>query len=211
MTPPRPAAPGPLAVLGICGSLRRASYNRAALVAVQELASELAPKVVPGGVTVELADLAGIPPYDEDLRARGLPTAVAALRARIAAADALLIATPEYNHSVPGVLKNAIDWASRPPDQPFDAKPLAILGASPGRTGTARAQAHLRQCFVFLNAHLLNKPEVMIAGANQLVDEAGRLTDQATREHLAKQLAALAAWTRRLQVATGPAPESARP
>ena len=180
----------PLSVLGICGSLRRGSYNGAALRAAQGLA--------PAGMTLEIAGLDGIPPYNEDIRAAGLPPAVVTLRERIAAADALLIATPEYNFSVPGVLKNAIDWASRPPDQPFDGKPLAILGASPGRTGTARAQYHLRQCFVFLNAHLLNKPEVMIAGANQLFDEAGRLTDEATRAHLARLLAALADWARRL-------------
>ncbi len=180
----------PLSVLGICGSLRRGSYNGAALRAARDLA--------PAGMTLEIADLAGIPPYNEDIRAAGLPPAVVSLRERIAAADALLIATPEYNFSIPGVLKNAIDWASRPPDQPFDGKPLAILGASPGRTGTARAQYHLRQCFVFLNAHLLNKPEVIIAGAGQLFDEAGRLTDEATRAHLARLLAALADWARRL-------------
>ncbi len=180
----------PLSVLGICGSLRRGSYNGAALRAARDLA--------PAGMTLEIAELDGIPPYNEDIRAAGLPPAVVALRARIAAADALLIATPEYNFSIPGVLKNAIDWASRPPDQPFDGKPLAILGASPGRTGTARAQYHLRQCFVFLNAHLLNKPEVMIAGAKQIFGEAGRLTDEETRAHLARLLAALAVWTRRL-------------
>ncbi len=188
----------PLSVLGICGSLRRGSYNGAALRAARDLA--------PAGMTLEIAGLGGIPPYDEDLRAEhlpagGLPPAVVALRAKIAAADALLIATPEYNFSIPGVLKNAIDWASRPPDQPFDGKPLAILGASPGRTGTARAQYHLRQCFVFLNAHLLNKPEVMIGGASTLFDEAGRLTDDATRARLAELLEALADWTRRLGAA----------
>lgn len=186
-------SPAPLHILAIPGSLRRASLNRAALEAARELA--------PDGVTIEIHGLADIPPYNEDLRAEGLPPPVVALRERIAAADALLIATPEYNYSLPGVLKNAIDWASRPPEQPFDGKPVAILGASPGRTGTARAQYHLRQCFVFLNAHLLNKPEVMIAGANQLIDGDGRLTDESAREHIAKQLDALAAWTRRLSAA----------
>ena len=114
--------------------------------------------------------------------AAGLSAAVADLRARIKAADALLIVTPEYNYSVPGVLKNAIDWASRPPEQPFDGKPIAIMGASPGALGTARAQYHLRQMFVFLNGMVLNRPEVMIGNAAQRFDAEGRLTDEKTRE-----------------------------
>jgi chromate reductase, NAD(P)H dehydrogenase (quinone) len=126
-------------VLGISGSLRRGSFNTAALRAAREL--------VPTGMELEIYEgLREIPPYDDDLRqGQGYPPAVAELRARIKAADALLIATPEYNYSVPGVLKNAIDWASRPPEQPFDGKPIAIMGASPGALGTARAQYHLRQ------------------------------------------------------------------
>ncbi len=179
-------------VLGIAGSLRRGSFNRAALRAALELA--------PAGMAIEtFDDLAAIPPYDEDVKQeQGFPPPVAALRARIKAADALLIVTPEYNYSVPGVLKNAIDWASRPPEQPFDGKPVAIMGASPGALGTARAQYHLRQSFVFLNGLVLNRPEVMIANAAQRFDAQGRLTDGKTREFVAALLVALKAWTERL-------------
>ena len=180
-----------LNVLGISGSLRRGSFNTAILKAAQRLA--------PADLTIEIFDLAPIPLYNEDLRAKGLPPAVVDLRARIAAADALLIATPEYNYSIPGVLKNAVDWASRPPDQPFEGKPLAVMGASPGRLGTARAQYHLRQAFIYLNALVLNQPEVMIAGANNLIGKDGKLSDDATGQYIAKLLDALAEWTRRLQ------------
>lgn len=176
-------------VLGFAGSLRQRSFNRAALRAAVELAPE--------GMTIETFDLAPIPLYNEDVKQQGFPPAVEAFRDRIRAADALLIVTPEYNYSVPGVLKNAIDWASRPPDQPFDGKPIAIMGTSPGRLGTARAQYHLRQFFVFLNAHIVNRPEVMISGAPQMFDEELRLTDEPTREFVAKLLLSLAEWTRR--------------
>ncbi len=170
-------------VLGIAGSLRVGSYNRGLIEAAKELA--------PPTMSVESFDLTAIPIYNEDLRQAGLPAPVVDLRARIASADALLIATPEYNYSIPGMLKNAIDWASRPPDQPFDQKPVAIMGASPGRLGTARAQYHLRQCFVFLNAFVINKPEVMVGGASEQFDEQGRLTDETTREFVAKLLVSL--------------------
>jgi len=178
-----------IAVLGIAGSLRQGSYNKAALRAAVELA--------PTGMRIESFDLAPIEPYDEDVRQRGFPPPVEALRERIRAADALLIATPEYNHSVPGVLKNAIDWASRPPDQPFDGKPVAILGASPGRTGTARAQGHLRLILAGLNAFVMNRPGVLIGDAGKMVDDQGRLVDEASREVLARLMTALADWTRR--------------
>lgn len=178
-------------VLGIAGSLRRDSLNKKALRAAQALAPE--------GVSVEIHDIAAIPLFNADVLAEGFPPAVQALREAIAAADAVLIATPEYNFSIPGVLKNAIDWASRPPDQPFAGKPVAILGASPGRVGTARAQYHLRQMLVFLDAHALNKPEVMIGGAGEVFDEAGEMVDEATRGFVRDQLVALAAWTRQLQ------------
>lgn len=181
----------PVEVLGISGSLRRDSFNTATLRAAGELA--------PDGMRIRIRTLEEIPIYNEDVRAQGYPEPVQSLRSEIAGADALLIATPEYNYSIPGVLKNAIDWASRPPDQPFDDKPVAIMGASPGRVGTARAQYHLRQCFVSLNALLLNRPEVMVAGASSLFDPSGRLTDEATREHIARQLQALADWVLRLK------------
>jgi chromate reductase len=173
-----------VSVLGIAGSLRRASYNRAALRAAVELAPE--------GMNVETFDLAPIPTYNDDVRVEsGFPPPVEELRERIRAADALLLVTPEYNYSIPGVLKNAIDWASRPPEQPFNSKPIAIMGASPGMLGSARAQYHLRQCFVFLNGLLLNRPEVMIANAPSRFDADGRLTDETTRKIVASLLVAL--------------------
>lgn len=178
-------------ILGISGSLRKDSFNSAALRACGEL--------LPPGVTMSVFDIAPIPLYNEDLRAQGLPGPVQQLREQIRAADALLIATPEYNYSIPGVLKNAIDWASRPPEQPFDGKPIALLGATPGGLGTSRAQYHLRQVFVYLNGHLLNRPEMFISGAPNKFDADGRLTDAATAENLGKLLAALVDSARRLQ------------
>jgi len=179
-------------ILGISGSLRRGSLNTAALRAAAELAPE--------GVTVTIHEgLREIPPYDDDLKAEsGFPAAVEALSAAIRAADAVMIATPEYNYSVSGVLKNAIDWVSRVPDQPFDAKPVAILGAAPGLLGTARAQYDLRKMFVYLNGFVLNKPEVMIMGAGGKFDAEGRLTDEATRKILGQQVAALRDWAARV-------------
>ena len=177
----------PLHILGISGSLRKKSFNTAALHAAQEL--------LPPGVSTEIFDLAPIPIYNEDVREQGFPEPVQQFRAKIAEADAVLIVSPEYNYSIPGPLKNALDWASRPPDQPFDGKPIAIMGASPGSIGTARGQYHLRQLFVFLNGMVLNRPEVMISAAHTKVDERGRLADQASREQIAKLLQALVDWT----------------
>lgn len=179
----------PLKIIALSGSLRQDSYNTAALRAAVELAPE--------GVEIEIAGIDGIPLFSQDDEARGIPDAVTALGARIAAADAVLIATPEYNYSVPGVLKNAIDWLSRLKPQPLAGKPGAIIGASMGQFGTARAQYHLRQTLVFMDMHLLNKPEVMIGQAHERFQD-GRLSDERTREHLAKLLAALADWTRRV-------------
>jgi chromate reductase, NAD(P)H dehydrogenase (quinone) len=150
-------------------------------------------------MTIETADIRAIPVYDEDVRAAGLPDVVQKLRESILKADALLLVTPEYNYSIPGVLKNAIDWASRPPNQPFADKPLALMGASGGPSGTMRAQYHLRQVAVFLDMHVLNKPEVFVRSAQEKVDASGNLTDEATRKVIAEQLVALAAWTRRLK------------
>ena len=183
----------PISILGIAGSLRRGSYNAMALKAAQALA--------PDGVTVTIFDRLGeIPPYDDDVRVKdGFPEPVEALRTAIRAADALLLVSPEYNYSIPGVLKNAIDWASRAPDQPFAGKPAAIMGASGGLLGTARMQYHLRQCLVFLDVHVINKPEVMIGQAPQKFAADGKLTDQATGQFITGLLEALAAWTKRLQ------------
>jgi chromate reductase len=182
--------PDQLRVLGFAGSLRQGSYNKMALRAALELA--------PAGMTIETFDIAPIEPYNEDVKQRGFPPPVQDLRERIRAADALLFVTPEYNRGVPGVLKNVIDWASRPPDQPFDRKPAAVFGASPGMIGTAVAQYELRRYLGVLNALLLNAPSVMIGQATEKFDEQGRLTDQPTREIIGKLLAALADWTRRI-------------
>src|SRR4051794_8449590 len=178
-------------VIGLSGSLRRGSFNTAALRAAQELAPE--------GMTIETGEIGDLPLYNDDVRAAGYPPPVARLRAQLAGADAILFVTPEYNYSVPGVLKNAIDWASRPPDQPFDGKPVAIMGASPSLLGTARAQYHLRQMLIFLNALPLNRPEVFITQANAKFDESGRLTDEPTRDIIRKLLQSLADWTERLR------------
>jgi chromate reductase len=182
-----------ISILGIAGSLRKASYNRGALRAAQQVA--------PRDVTIEICDLAGIPPFNQDEES-SMPEPVVRFKARIRAADAILFVTPEYNYSIPGVLKNAIDYASRPyGDSAWNGKPVAIMGASVGMLGTARAQYHLRQWFVFLNMHPLNKPEVMIANAGDRFDDQGNLTDDDTREHIKKLVEALAQWTRQLQKA----------
>ena len=181
----------PINILGIPGSLRQASYNKAALKAAQEL--------LPAGATLDIFGLDGIPPFSEDDE-RAFPPRVVELKARVREADAILIATPEYNYSVPGVLKNAIDWASRPyGDNVWDGKPVALMGASPGSQGTARAQYHLRQSFVFLNMYPLNRPEVMIANAAQRFDAQGHLADEGSRTRIRQLLEALVAWTRRLR------------
>jgi chromate reductase len=178
-------------VLGISGSLRQGSFNSAALRAAQEL--------VPEGLAIDFFDLSPIPFFNDDVYQKGFPPPVQDLRRRIKEADALLIATPEYNYSVPGVLKNAIDWVSRPPDQPFDGKPIAIFGASPSFTGTVRAQYHLRQMFIYLNGLILNRPEVFITAAHTKVDAQGRLTDEATRKHIGALIEGLKAWAGRLR------------
>ena len=182
----------PLTVLAIAGSLRRGSFNRGLVRAAVELA--------PAGVAVEPFDLAPLPLYDEDVQQRGDPDAVRRLKERIAAADALLVATPEYNYSIPGVLKNAVDWASRPAaTSPLKGKPVAIVGASSGGFGTVRAQLALRQVFVFTESHCLLKPELTVSRAREKFDADGNLTDAPTRDGLRAVLAALAAWTRRLR------------
>ena len=181
----------PVHILGIAGSLRKESFNRYALRAATEL--------VPAGSTLETFELDGIPPFNQD-EDQNPPAKVIELKSKIRAADAILIVTPEYNYSVPGVLKNAIDWASRPyGDSAWSEKPVAIMGASVGALGSARAQYHLRQIFVFLNMFPVNQPEVMISNASQRFDEAGTLTDAKTRELIARLLTNLVAWTRRLQ------------
>jgi chromate reductase len=181
----------PIRILGICGSLRKQSYNRAALHAAREL--------VPDDVELEEFLLHDIPGFNEDEETNP-PPRVIELKQRIRAADAILIVTPEYNYSVPGVLKNALDWASRPyGDSAWAGKPAAIMGASIGAFGSARAQYHLRQSFVFLDVCALNQPEVMIRNAGEHFDAAGKLTDERTRKQIAKLLAALVELTLRLR------------
>ena len=177
-------------ILGIPGSLRKASFNRHALVAAQAL--------VPAGAALEIFELEGIPPFNQD-QEKQPPTRVTELKAKVRAADAILFATPEYNYSIPGVLKNAIDWASRPyGDNAWQGKPVAVMGASVGILGSARAQYHLRQCFVFLNMYPVNQPEVLIASAAQRFNERGELTDETSRELIRKLVTELVAWTTRL-------------
>ena len=178
-------------VLGIAGSLRQKSYNKAALRAAAEM--------LPEGMTLDIYDIAPIPLFNADVEAQGDPEPVRDFKARLAAANALLIATPEYNYSMPGVLKNALDLASRPPaTTPLGEKPLAIIGASGGPWGTARAQLALRQSAVFMNMHPMNKPPLQIPHAEAKFNADLKLTDEITRQHLHAVLVALAAWARRL-------------
>ena len=179
-------------VCGIAGSLRAASFNRALLRAAIELAPD-------GMEIVPFTRLGEIPLYDGDVEARGDPEPVAALKAAIREADALLVVTPEYNYGVPGVLKNAIDWASRPPTgSVLNGKPAAIMGATPGRAGTARAQLALRQSFVFTQTRVLPGPEVLVAEATKRFGPDGALTDETTRRFVRDLLERLQAWTARV-------------
>ncbi len=180
----------PVRILGIAGSLRRQSFNRSALRAAAELAPE--------GATVEVFDLDGIPPFSEDDEPNP-PARVVEFKRRIREADAVLFVTPEYNYSIPGVLKNAIDWASRPHgDSAWSGKPAAIMGVTVGTFGTARAQYHLRQVMVFLNMFPVNQPEVMIGNAHERFDAEGNLTDGQTREYVGRLVQSLVDWTRRV-------------
>ena len=178
-------------ILGFAGSLRKGSFNKALL--------RLAVERTPAEAEIETFDLAGIPPFNQD-EEYDPPEKVREFKARIREADALLIVTPEYNYSIPGVLKNAIDWASRPYlENAFDGKAVAFMGASVGTLGTARAQYHLRQCCVFLNMYPVNQPEVMVPSVQDKVDRQGRITDETTRDTVRELLEALMAWTRRLK------------
>src|SRR5256886_4126975 len=180
----------PIRILDIAGSLRRGSYNRAALRA--------ATKLVPEGAVLETFELDGIPAFNQD-EEQNPPAKVTELKRRIREADAILFVTPEYNWSVSGVLKNAIDWASRPHgDSAWNAKPAAIMGASTGAIGTARAQSHLRQILVYLNMFPINQPEVLISHAMDRFDQEGNLTDVITKEFILALLQNLVEWTRRI-------------
>ena len=183
----------PIKLVAFCGSLRKASFNRMALHAFIER--------VPAGVTVETIEIGDWPLYDADIQAKAFPDKVQAAQKAILEAGAVVFASPEYNYSVPGALKNAIDWLSRTTPQPFAGKPIAIMGASMGVLGTARMQYHLRQSMVFLDGHPVNKPEVMIGQAqNKFTD--GKLTDEATGKILADLGASIALAARRAKAAS---------
>lgn len=167
-------------ILGIAGSLRKGSFNKSALKAAQGL--------VPAGATLDILELPDLPGFNQDDE-KSPPAAVIDMKAKIRAADAILLVTPEYNYSIPGVLKNAIDWASRPyGDSAWKGKPVAIMGASVGALGTARAQYHLRQCFVFLDMPVVNQPEVMISAAASKFDQSGNLTDDTAKKLIGQLL-----------------------
>jgi chromate reductase len=180
-------------ILGFAGSLRRASYNRGLIRAAAELA--------PRGIIVDVFDLVDIPLYNQDVEDAGEPSSVVAFKRAIAEADALLVATPEYNHGVPGVLKNALDWASRPRvTSPLRDQPVAVMGASPGHGSTARAQAQLRDAFVFTGACVMPQPELLIGTAGQHFDDDGNLTDPELRAALIEVVEALRGWALRIDL-----------
>lgn len=187
--------PGQLKVAGLCGSLRAASYNRSALQA--------AGRLMPAGMNLRVASFAEIPVYCADEQERAWPSAVLALGEAIAQADAVLICSPEYNFSVPGGLKNALDWLSRLPRQPFKGKPVAIMGAATGPVGTARMQYDLRRILQFLDAQVLLKPEIFISNAKAKFDDEGQLVDETTLKFIGDQMTALERLIRREQAANG--------
>jgi len=180
----------PIHILGIAGSLRKSSLNRALLRAAISLA--------PADAAIAAFDLDEVPLYNGDVEASGDPPGVAAMKAAIAGADGVLFVTPEYNHGVPGVMKNALDWASRPARAaPLGAKPVGIIGASPGMTGSARGQSQLRQAFEFTNSFCMPQPEILVYRAHEKFDAGGMLTDEATGRYLAAYLTAFSAWVRK--------------
>ena len=179
-------------VLGLCGSLRSKSFNRSALLAAVEL--------MPPGLRLSVANYDAIPLFNQDLQDQGMPAAVTQLAQQISAADALLIASPEYNFSISGVLKNAIDWLSRVPVQPFKDKPVALMSATAGPVGGARHQYEVRKILGGLDALVLTRPEVFINLCQSKFDAEGRLVDAAARKAVADQMLAFERWIGRLAV-----------
>jgi chromate reductase len=175
-----------LDIVGLSGSLRAGSLNRMAL--------ELAGETMPSGMTLEILPWQHVPPFNADVLAQGMPEPVAALRSRLRAADGLVIATPEYNFSIPGMLKNLLDWLSRGEDQPLAGKPVALLSAATGPLGGARVQYDLRRVLLFVNAMVLTKPEVFIGQAQQKFSAEGRCTDAPTREFASTQMRVFSRW-----------------
>jgi len=185
------ATQSPIKLLGISGSLRKQSYNSGALRAI--------PSLLPGGMTFEVAELADVPFYNADVEQTGFPDAVKVFRARVASADAFIFAVPEYNFSLPGVLKNALEWLSRPPNSPVNGKPCAVFGASVSPLGTARGQFHFRHVCVSLNMLAVNVPHVDITNAKTKFDAQSQLTDTASLDALRQQLEELKTLTLRLR------------
>lgn len=180
-----------LKVLGICGSLRKASFNMAALRACGEL--------MPPGMSLRIANISDLPIFNQDVFDAGLPEPVKRFRAEVAEADGLLIASPEYNFSLTAALKNAIDWGSRPPNQVFQDKPIAVFSASAGPMGGARVQYDLRRILGQIWGHVLPRPEVFIGSAQTKFDAQGKLTDETTRKFLTDLLAGFKAWIERMK------------
>ena len=181
-------------ILGISGSLRASSYNHFALLAAKQL--------MPSGMLLTITTYSALPLYNQDDQSPVTLAAVEKLRAQIASADALLIASPEYNYSVTGVLKNAIDWLSRTSPQPFREKPVALMSATQGPVGGARNQYELRKILNGLEALVLNKPEIFIGMCQNRFDDKGELTDAATRKLIGDQMLALQAWIKRMEPST---------
>lgn len=181
-----------LNVIAVSGSLRKASFNNKLLTVCQGRA--------PDGMNIEIFDrMTEIPVFNQDIiDESGFPDAVSALREKVAAADGLLISSPEYNHAVSCVAKNMVDWVSRPPDQPFKGKPIAVTGAAMGNLGTALGQYSLRHCFVFLDGRVMNQPEVFVGAAHTKFDNDGNLTDEPTLEFVDSFLNAFAHWIRKV-------------
>jgi chromate reductase, NAD(P)H dehydrogenase (quinone) len=186
----------PARIVAFAGSLRQRSFNRALIAAAGEVA--------PSGLSIESVEIGGLPFYHADLEAEGDPPAVAEFKRALAAADGVLIATPEYNDGIPGVLTNALDWGSRLPGRsPLAGKPALVMGASPSQVGTARAQLHLRQVLGHVQARVLPPPELLLARAHERFDAELRLTDEGTRRLLADLLRRFAAWIARERAADG--------
>jgi chromate reductase, NAD(P)H dehydrogenase (quinone) len=179
-------------ILGICGSLRKASLNMAALRACHEL--------LPQGMTLRITSIADLPIFNQDVFDAGIPEPAKRLRAEIVEADGVLIASPEYNFSLTAALKNAIDWASRPPNQSWQDKPVAIFSVAPGPLGGARVQYDLRRILGQIWAHVLPRPEVFIGAGPTKFDSQGKLTDETTRKFLTDLLAAFKPWVERMRV-----------
>lgn len=177
-------------IVALLGSLRLDSFNKMVLNTAFDLC--------PVNAEIELAEIRNLPLFNADMETN-LPEEVITLKAKIKSADAILFVTPEYNYSIPGALKNAIDWGSRPyTDNSWEGKPVAVMSASPGLLGGSRAQYHLRQCFVFLNMFPLNRPEVIIPNVQEKVAD-GKVVDDHTKEKIAEQLIALVAWSKKLK------------